>query len=364
LRNRTATSTALIKEGIEVWGQDIVDRKEERLKRLEAVGVAAEDLVRRTSIGLLNKIALTPTQIADAKDGMEELRWVERTKRGADAFSTDVSYLRSARDVMGDADPFEDDTEDLRKRIVGAFLDGEIEPQEITTLRAESGQFRKQYVDEAARAHSRDRLDATGDDRKRVLTSGDLFKSLDALAGVTLLPEDRLRSIKEKLAGLVGCREFDEADLARTVVCPHCAYRPKPSTGPTARARLDAVADEAKTVRAEWAATLVDAVREKETQDKVTALDAGKRAVIDRLVKDGELPETVDGTFVAAINAALERFERRNASPTDLWQTLFPTSSPATVDELRSRFDAFLRQLTDGAQGRPVRVVPTEETPE
>ena len=46
----------------------------------------AEDLIRRTSIGLLNKIPLSLDQISAAKDGIKELQWVEQTKRGADAF--------------------------------------------------------------------------------------------------------------------------------------------------------------------------------------------------------------------------------------------------------------------------------------
>ena len=67
-------------------------------------------------------------------------------------------------------------------------------------------------------------------------------------------------------------------------------------------------------MRGEWEATLVDAVRDPDTKDKVTALDPSKRAVIERLAQDGRLPDVVDTTFVAAINAALERFVRRNAT--------------------------------------------------
>ena len=289
LRSRVATASALVKEGIEVWGQDVIDLKEERLTRLEAIAVVADDLVRRTSIGLLEQTPLTLTQIAAAKDAIKELQWVERTKRGADAFSSDVAYLRSARDVMGDSDPKKEETEDLHSRIVGAFLDGEIEQDEITTLKRDTQESCKRYQDEAARAHGRDRLDAAGDDQRRALLSSDLFKSLDTLAGVTLLPEDRLRTIKERLSTLIGCREFSEADLSRSVICPHCDYRPRPSQGPTAKARLDAVAEEAKVVRSEWEATLVDAVREPDTKDKATALNPSKRTVIERLAQDGRL---------------------------------------------------------------------------
>ena len=185
------------------------------------------------------------------------------------------------------------------------------------------------------------------------------------LAGVSLLPEDRLHSIKVDLSELIGCRDFDEQrDLATSIICPHCGYRPAPNQGPTARARLDAVAADVIIVRSEWEKTLVETVRDPETKEKAVAIDPPKRAIIDRLAADGHLPDLIDASFVAAINAALERFERRNATASDLWRTLFPSSSPATIEELRRRFDDFLRQLTDGSQGRPVRVVPTNEKPE
>lgn len=364
-RGRVAHANALIRDGIQVWGQDVVDRKEERLARIEAFSTVIENLVPRTSIGAINKLDLTADQITKAKPGVEEVQWVERTKRGADALAPDVNYLRSAQDVMGDADPLKDDTDDLRRRVIDAFLDGSIEPEEVASLRHDADAARHGYIDEAARAHGRDRLDIGGDNRKREFTSGDVYSSLDTLAGVTLLPEDRLRSIREELARLIGCREFDETkDLAASVVCPHCGYRPQPSQGPTARARLDAAIEDARKVRDQWEATLVDAVRDPETADKISALDAGKRAVLDRLAADGHLPETINQGFVAAVNAALERFERRNATPADLWHALFPSSSPATLDELRTRFASFLDRLAEGSNGRPVRVVPSEEKPE
>jgi hypothetical protein len=364
-RDRVGAATAQIRNGIQVWGQDVVDRKEERLARIEKLSAVVEDLMPRTSIGSLNKLDLDLEQIAAARAGVDEVKWVEKTKRGADALATDISYLRSAQDVMGEADPLKDETDELRGRILDAFRDGSIKSDEVASLRKDQDAVKRRYVEVAARAHARDRLDAAGDNRKRELVGENVFKALNVLASVTLLPEDRLRSIREDLAKLIGCREFDEQrDLAVSVTCPHCGYRPRPSTGPTARARLDAIGADAATVLKEWERTLVEAVRDPETKEKVVALDSPKQVVIGRLAADGHLPETVDAAFVAAINAALERFERRNATASDLWRVLFPSSSPATIDELRRRFDEFLRQLADGSGGRPVRVVPTEEKPE
>ncbi len=364
-RERVAAANASIRGGIQVWGQDVVDRKEERLARIEKLSAVVENLTPRTSIGSLNKLDLKLEQIAAARAGVDEVKWVEKTKRGAEALATGIAYLRSAQDVMGDADPLKGETDDLRGRILAAFLDGSIEAEEVASLRTDQDAAKRRYMDLAARAHARDRLDAAGDNRKRDLVGGDVFKALNALAGVTLLPEDRLRTIREELAKLIGCRDFDEErDLAVSVTCPHCGYRPRPSTGPTARARLDAIGAESATVLEEWERTLVEAVRDPETKEKAVALDSVKQVVIGRLAADGHLPESIDAGFVAAINSALERFERRNATASELWRALFPSSSPATIDELRRRFDEFLRQLANGSGGRPVRVVPTEEKPE
>lgn len=364
-RTRVAQALAQIRAGIEVWGQDVVDLKEERVARIETLSKVIENLAVRTNIGALNKIDLTMDQIGQAKAGVDEVKWVEHTKRGADVLAPAINYVRLAQGVMGEADPFKTQTADLRKRVLEAFLDGRIDDDEIATLRPDTAAAKSDYHDEAVRAHARDRLDAAGDNRKREIVNGESFRALEALARVTLLPEDRLRMIQADLARLIGCREFDEhRDLATSVVCPHCEYQPRPSTGPTARARLDGVADDIRTVYGEWERTLVEAIADPETRQKAEALDLGKRAVLDRLLTDRHLPDPIDAAFVAAINSALERFERRNATAADLWRALFPSSSPATVEELRSRFAAFLEDLVAGADGRPVRVVPTEEKPE
>jgi hypothetical protein len=364
-RERVSQAVSHVRNGLEVWGQDVVDLKEERLGRIETFTRVIDDLTPRTSIGALNKVDLTMAEIGKAKAGVEEVAWVEQTKRGADALAPAITYLRSAQDVMGDGDPFKWNTDDLRRRVLAAFLDGRIENDEVASLRRDSDAAKSDYMDEAVRAHVRDRLDAGGDNRKREVVSGETFRSLETLAGVTLLPEDRLRMIREELARLIGCRDFDEGrDLVTSIVCPHCGYRPRPASGPTARARVDAVGEDVRLVRSEWERTLVEAVRDPETREKVEALDPTKRVIIDRLVADDRLPDVIDAAFVSAVNAALERFERRNATAADLWRSLFPSSSPATIEELRSRFETFLRQLAEGSDGRPVRVVPMEEKPE
>jgi hypothetical protein len=364
MRERVTAAIATVKAGIKVWGQDVIGEQEERLGRLAALSTVVENLRTRDSVGRLNKIDLTADQIAAAEKGKVELEWVERTQRGANRLADDASYLRSARDVMGEADPLKEDAELFRKALLDAFLDGEIEDEEVASLLRDAGHLRGRYADAAARAHGRDRLDTAGDDRKREINNGASYKALGVLGKITLLPEDKLRSIREKLAGLIGCREFDERELRKSVICSRCEYRPRPSDVPTARARLDVIGEEVVRTYGEWERTLVDGITDPETQRKIPALSPGRQEIIERFTKTRALPPDVDAAFVDAVNAALARFEPRKATASDVWAALYPTATAATMRELRDRFDDYLAKLAGGAAEDRVRVIPSADTEE
>lgn len=361
VRRLTSAKGHLI-EGVEVWGAPVLDERDERLRRLEAFERVVNDVVNRRSPGAMNRLSVSPTALAEANAGKDELTRVEDLVRITEYLAAPVNYLREASRVFGAANPFASETETLRNDVLDLFRPEMIDVARGADLKVEADKLRRRYADEAVRAHRRDRLDADGEQAKRRLLDGQLFRDLDTLAGITLLPDDVLSSLRASLADVGTCMDFDETNLYTRAICPDCSYEPRPRAGgTTARERLDEIATQATSLLGEWEAALRDSLRAPELAEQVTLLKQPGRGEIEAFIASGRIASPVTSTFVAAANQVLDRFVVRRVSASEVWHGIFPAQAPATLGELRSRFSDFLDELRGGEDEDKVRVVPSDE---
>ena len=71
----------------------------------------------------------------------------------------------------------------------------------------------------------------------------------------------------------------------------------------------------------------------------------------------GELPEPLDEAFLRALAEALGGLERVTIQPEDILRVLMGSGAPATVEDLRRRFDELLARVTRGKDVEKVRIV-------
>jgi truncated hemoglobin YjbI len=235
------------------------------------------------------------------------------------------------------------------------------DPKAVAAVRAVGADLRRRFAEEAARAHTRDRLDGPGDERKRRILEGNLWADLTRLATVNLLPQGAFATIQNRLVSVQTCKTFDERKLADCVICRDCGYRPRPSAGPTAKALLENVEVELRRLRDEWVRTLLDALRENEVREQVALLDPADRETVSGFIQTGELPSPVTDDFVRALNQVFERFEVRRVRPDEVWRALFPERVPSTPQQVRQRLERFLGGISTGVPEEKVRIVPMTE---
>jgi len=366
LRKRVADARDRIATGIEVWGAEVVDQKPERLGRLDGIQGIADDLRGRDSVGKVNKIATTPQAIEGGKQGLEELAWIEATAEAQGHIAAVVTYLREARGVFGDKDPIRAETEDLHERILEAFSPAALpDVAVISDLRKEAEALRGRYIDEAARAHGRSRLDRAGDDRKVAIRVGPVYEDLNSLADITLLPRSVFGDLQVELTEIGTCPDFDENDLQQSVICLQCGYRPIGGSGPSASEHLSEVETSLNALREQWEKVLADNLSVEGMAERVQMLDdpVGQASVAN-LLSTKSLPTPIDRVFVNAVNEMLAGFEVREATREQFWAALFPAQAPASLTDLRDRFDSLLSGIRGDADEDKVRVVPGEEESE
>ena len=360
--DRIAKARGLLSDGINVWGADVLEHRSERSASLRALEDAVNNLKARNTVGKLNRLDLTEEQILQANAGREALKWLE----GAVAVATHVSdvtaYLREAVDVFGPEHPASVDASALRADLLELFR-ADVPPDagRAGAIKATGEQMRQRFATEAVAAHGRDRLDGAGDERKRRILEGDIYKNLKQLTPIELLPGGRHAALEQRLVGLGTCKTFDPAALARSVTCPECGYRPRPADDATAKARLEQIEEEILGLHAEWEQALLDSLAVSEMADQIALLGAAERETVEAFLEAQRLPESVTEEFVRAVRQVLNRFEVRAISPKGVWDTLFPQAAPATIAELRERFGSLLDGLVGGSPEEKVRFVPREE---
>lgn len=360
--SRIAEVRAKLRTGVTLWGATAVEQAEERDRRIEGLQKVLENVKARNSIGKMNKLDLGTAQLEKARTGLAELDWVSAAVKAREHLSEPVEYLREAVEVFGSEHQLSKDAAELRDGILAVFrTTAQPDANRVAQLKNEAEALRRRFADEAARAHARDRLDGTGDDRKRRLLESDAYRDLSQLTAVSILPDGAFGSLQNQLTSIVTCKTFDESALQASVICQECGYRPRQSAVPTARATVDSIAGRLDQLLTEWERTLLDNLSVPEMQDQIRLLAASERTAINGFLSAKSLPAPITPEFVRALNQVFGRFEVRNVNQNEIWSTLFPESTPTTPSELRGRFEKFLAGQIGAIQPDKVRFIPVTE---
>jgi hypothetical protein len=124
-----------------------------------------------------------------------------------------------------------------------------------------------------------------------------------------------------------------------------------------ANSALDDVDERLDDLLADWTKTLLANLRDPGVQPNMPLLKPAAKRLISAFLESGELPAKVSDEFVAAIQEVLAGLEKVVLKVEDIKTALLTGGSPATVAELRERFDRHLEQATKRKDKSKVRIV-------
>jgi len=93
------------------------------------------------------------------------------------------------------------------------------------------------------------------------------------------------------------------------------------------------------------------------TQQNLALLKSAPRKIVDAFLSARTLPEDVNHDFVGALQEALSGLAKVVITNETLRAALLSGGSPATVSELKRRFDDYLVEIVKGKDASKVRVV-------
>jgi hypothetical protein len=346
------------------WGQNLLRDEEAKdwYARLDALKKFTESLSPYNTVGKLKNLRVTQEDIDTQKKNLDVLTGAERLLELVGELGGTTSYLSQAEMVLQSGHDWVKQAEAARKALFDKLGDDRMAERTAVILgegRQMLAQLKKDYIAAYIASHSKARLGVSEEKTRNALRRDDRLLSLRVLAGVSLMPTSQITAFEDALDGLESCSALDEPTLFTAPVCPHCQFRPSAEQLellPAAN-RLNKLDDDLDRLQANWQQILLENLEDPFTQDSLGLLPPAAKKLIDAFLTARKLPEPVTADFASAVQEALSGLEKITIKTDELRQALLQGGSPATPEELKKRFDAFISERGKGKDATKLRFV-------
>ncbi|MBX3589942.1 MAG: ATP-binding protein [Burkholderiaceae bacterium] len=342
------------------WGKPLLTDDEIRdwRTRLEALKTFTEGLTPYNTVGKLKNLRIGSDDIDAQKKNLDVLASVEKLLELVGELGATAGYLSQAELVLAGDHPWVKQAQSARKDILEK-LATDRSAKHAAEYRQALAQLKRDYLTAYIAQHSKARLGVAEDKTKAALRKDSRLVAMRALAGISLMPTSQLTAFDDKLDKLKSCASLVESELAASPYCPHCNFRPANEQGdflPAANV-IKQLDDELDRLLDGWQQTLLDNLDDPIIRSNFDLLKASARELIKKFVASKKLPDPVPPDFVSAVQEALSGLEKIGVTSEDIKNALLQGGSPATPDDLRKRFEAFLNDRCKGKDASKLRFV-------
>jgi hypothetical protein len=348
--------------GLKLWGRSLLPPEDSEALRTRMGGSKdfLESLQAYTTAGQLKNFRHEPQDVNSKRDGLDALKQVESLQGIAAEFGPIASYLATAELALPSDHAWIKKMQAVRHDLLSDMLD--TAKRESQSFHQQSIQklngLKKDYSDLYVGAHGRARLGAKDDKLKAQLAKDARLGQLQRLSTIELMPRQQLSDYQNRLGELRTCFALTQPDLDASPVCQHCNFRIVTELDPVpASQAIRKLEDELERLHEGWTKTLLDNLEDPTTQQNLALLKSAPRKIVDGFLAAHSLPDDLSHEFVGALQEALSGLSKVIVTSVELRKALLANGSPATVPELRKRFDDYLAEIVKGKDASKVRIV-------
>ena len=360
LTRRVLSATTDMQGRLNFWAQPLLSEAEvaDRRARLDALKRFSESLAPYNTIGKLKNLRIGSDDITAQKQNLEILSDVEQLLKLVGELGSTAGYLYQAEMILSPDHKWVEKAQEVRKQVLDK-LAVDRTAQQAAEYRQTLGQLKKDYIAAYTAQHSKARLGVAQDKTRSALQKDPRLVSMRALAGISLLPTSQLTSFEEKLDKLRSCTSLVDSELAASPVCPHCSFRPENEQGDMFSAAnvLKHLDDELDRLIDGWTQTLLDDLDDPIIQSNLELLKDSSRKIVNDFAKTRMLPDKVTPEFIAAVQETLSGLEKVTVTGEDIRRALLQGGSPATLEDLRRRFEILLNDHRKGKDISKLRFI-------
>ena len=357
---RLAVFQQSLQSGLLLWGRDLLGAEEaDKLRgRMDRTKAFLESLQPYTSPGKLKNFRHDVHEVNGHRDGLKALAEVESLRKLATELGPVASWLSTAEALLPDGHAWSDRMNAARQEILFQVSDPAKRGMWSIRSQARLNDLKKTFLQDYLKLHTRARLGVNEDRRKTGLVNDDRLKVLRKLSAIDLMPLQQLSDWQERLAGLKTCFALTEQELNASPVCPHCGYKPvaEPSV-PPAGSVLEKLEEDLELLAGRWTQTLLSNLEDPAARDNLNLLKPEQKRLMEDFMAARKLPEDPSEAFISALGEAFSGLTKVSVKTADLRAALLKDGSPATLDEVKQRFEAYLDGLTKGTETGKVRIV-------
>lgn len=362
LVTRAAGAHARLQGPPAFWGRTVLTPAEtDELKgKVTLLKAFLESLQAYTSPGKLKNVRYSADEISAHVPGVKALSGLELLSALLADIESTGAYLTVAESVLPSEHPWHAKARATQEEVVRLLSDPQSRSRHQTrqTVVHELTGLRNAYAGAYLALHVKARLGAKDDRRKGKLAIDPRLASLKSLASVDLMPMGQLTTLQDRLAGLKTCFALTEAEAQASPICSHCSFRPTADEKePSAAAALTEVDNDLDAMLEAWTKALLQNLEDPTTQSRLELLPPDQMAMIGSFLATWTLPVPVPAALVQAIREALSGLAKVVIRTDGLRAALAGSGGPATLAELKERFEGHLAQLTRGKDPSKVRVV-------
>ena len=351
-----------LRTGFHFWGRNLLDEDASRDLRTKLDGAKGflESLQAYSLPGKLKNFRQSKSDVEQKRAGLDALQEVEAIQELMAALGAAASYLSTAEAVL----PPDHEWVERMKKARADLLTQVCDPAKRSAsgfrqqARRKLGDLKKDYVREYLALHTRARLGVNDDKRKGRLLQDDRLHRIKSLATIDLMPRQHLTDFQNRLAEARSCSTLTEQDLDAAAQCPHCSFRPaaEPVAAPAGQV-LSALDDELDTLLSGWTDTLLENLGDPTTEEQLELLKPEQRELVDAFIASRALPDDLDHDFIQAVKEVLSGLSKVVVATDDLRAALLAGGSPATLGEIKKRFEEYLDDRAKGKDPGKVRIV-------
>lgn len=351
-----------LRTGLPFWNTSLVTDEEARRLRshMDTTKAFLESLQAYNSLGKLKNFPYDAAQVEAQREGLAAVQEVESLQGLVTALGPLASYLATAEAVLPVGHEWVERVKKSRVEILGGLSNPAT--RRAAAFQQETqrklGELKRDYIQVYLSLHTRARLGFNEDKRKAQLISDKQLQALQRLSTVDLLPREDLTDLQNRLAGLRSCFELTDRDLESSPVCPHCGYKPAAEpVAASAASVLIALDERLDELMVRWTQILLNNLEDPTTQSNLDLLGPEARKLVDGFLRTRTLPEEISQEFLRALQEALAGLIKVPVKLESLRAALFSGTSPATLPELKKRFEEYLDELAKGKEPEKVRIV-------
>jgi hypothetical protein len=359
---RIAHAQQILQSGLKLWARNLLSAEDVQAlnSRLDDTKQFLESLQSYTSAGQLKNFRYEAQVVSAKRDGLDGLRQVEALQVITKDFGELASYLATAEASLPSDHEWVAKFQSSRRELLNGMMDiskreqGNFRQLGLQTL----SRLKKDYATLYLSAHSRARLGAKEDSLKAKLLRDSRLNQLQRLSAIELMPRQQLTDYQHNLTGLRSCFALTEQDVDGSPVCPYCNFRLVAEREERSAAQsLKVLEGGLDRLYDGWTNTLLSNLQDPTTQQNLALLKPGARKLIVDFQKSRSLPEDLNHDFIGALQEALSGLAKVVVSAEALKAALLNGGSPATLQEIRKRFEDYLAEISKGKDPKKIRVI-------